>query len=395
MRLRARYRHGVGLCRGAVLGGDLDLEGVRAHRECDGAARLAAGDRGQARSLAHLHCCVGVVHRRGQFHAGDGMGHRGGVGRGARGERADVQRRERAPGTRAARRHQSGQGRVGGLRLLRLRAGYRHGVGLCCGAVLGGDLDLEGVRTHRERDGGARLTAGDRGQARPLAHLHCCVGAVHRRGQFHAGDGIAHRRRVGRGARGERADVQCRERARGARAACRCQSGQGSVVGLRRRREARHRHGVGLRGGAVLGGDLDLEGVRAHRECDGAARRAAGDRGQARPLAHLHRGVGFVDRRGQFHVGSGIGHRDRVGRGARGERADAQRSERARCARAACRRQSGQGRIGGLRLCARYVHGVGLGRAAVLGGDFDLEGVRAHRECDGAARRAAGDRGQA
>ncbi len=207
------------------------------------------------------------------------------------------------------------------------------------------------------------------------------------------GSGIGHRHRVGRGARGEGADAQRSERARGARAACRRQSGQGRIGGLRLR--ARHRHGVGLRGGAVLGGDLDLEGVRAHRECDGAARRAAGDRGQARPLAHLHRGVGFVDRRGQFHVGDGIGHRHRVGRGARGERADAQRSERARGARAARRRQGGQGRVGGLRLRARYVHGVGLGRAAVLGGDLDLEGVRAHRECDGAARRAAGDRGQA
>ncbi len=332
-----------------------------------------------------------MVHRRGQFHAGDGIGHRGGVGRGTRGEGADVQRRERAPGTRAACRHQSGQGRVGGLRLLRLRACHRHGVGLCCGAVLGGDLDLEGVRAHRECDGGARLTAGDRGQARPLAHLHCCVGAVHRRGQFHVGDGIGHRGGVGRGARGEGADVQCRERARGARAACRRQSGQGRVVGLRRRREARHRHGVGLRRGAVLGGDLDRDGVRAHRECDGAARCAAVDRGQARPLAHFHRGVGFVDRRGELHVGSGIGHRHRVGRGARGERADAQRSERARGARAARRRQGGQGRIGGLRLRARHRHGVGLRGAAVLGGDLDLEGVRAHRECDGAARRAAGD----
>ena len=199
---------------------------------------------------------------------------------------------------------------------MRLRARYRHGVGLCRGAVLGGDLDLEGVRAHRERDGAARLTAGDRGQARPLAHLHRGARVVDRRGQLHVGSGIAHRRRVGRGARGEGADVQCRERARGARAACRRQSGQGCVVGLRRRREARHRHGVGLRGGAVLGGDLDVEGVRAHRECDGVARRAAGDRGQARPLAHLHCCVGFVDRRGEFHVGDGIGHRHRVGRGA-------------------------------------------------------------------------------
>ncbi len=115
-----------------------------------------------------------------------------------------------------------------------------------------------------------------------------------------------------------------------------------------------------MRCGAVLGGDLDLEGVRAHRECDGAARRAARDRGEARPLAHLHRGVGFVDRRGELHVGSGIGHRHRVGRGARGEGADAQRSERARGARAARRRQGGQGRVGGLRRC----HGLrSAGRA--------------------------------
>ncbi len=232
-----------------------------------------------------------MVHRRGQLHVGDGIAHRRRVGRGARGERADVQCRERTRGARAACRRQAGKGRVGGLRLLRLRAGHRHGVGLCCGAVLGGDLDLEGVRAHRERDGGARRAARDRGQARPLAHLHCCVGAVHRRGQFHVGDGIGHRGGVGRGTRGEGADVQRRERARGARAACRRQSGQGRVVGLRRRREARHRHGVGLRRGAVLGGDLNVEGVCAHRERDGAARRAAGDRGQARPLAHLHRGA--------------------------------------------------------------------------------------------------------
>ena len=128
------------------------------------------------------------------------------------------------------------------------------------------------------------------------------------------GSGIGHRHRVGRGARGERADAQRSERARGARAARRRQGGQGRVGGLRLR--ARHRHSVGLRCGAVLGGDLDLEGVRAHRERDGAARRAARDRGQARPLAHLHRSVGFVDRWGELHVGYGIGHRHHVGRGA-------------------------------------------------------------------------------
>ena len=295
---------------------------------------------------------------------GDGIAHRGRVGRGARGERADVQCRERARGARAASRRQGGQGRVVGLRRRR-EARHRHGVGLRGGAVLGGDLDRDGVRAHRELDGGARLTTGDRGQVRPLAHFHRSVGFVDRRGQLHVGYGIDHRDRVGRGARGERADAQRRERARGAHAARRRQAGQGRVGG--QRLCARHRHGVGLRGGAVLGGDLDRDGVRAHRECDGGARRAAGDRGQRGPLlAHLHRGVGFVDRRRQFHVGYGIGHVRRVGRGGRGEVADAQRRERARGIRGLGRRQSGQGRVGGLR--RRH----GLRRA----GRADAEGDR-------------------
>ncbi len=189
---------------------------------------------------------------------------------------------------------------------------------------------------------------------------------VHRRGQFHVGSGIGHRHRVGRGARGERADAQRRERARGTRAACRRQSGQGRVGGLCLR--ARYVHGVGLGRGAVLGGDFDRDGVRAHRECDGAARRAAVDRGQARPLAHLHRGVGFVDRRGQFHVGDGIGHVRRVGRGARGEGTDAQRRERARGASGPGRRQSGQGRVGGLR------HGLCRAGRADAEGDRGADG---------------------
>ena len=37
---------------------------------------------------------------------------------------------------------------------------------------------------------------------------------------------------------------------------------------------------------------------------------------------------GVVNRRGDLHVGYGICHRRRVGRGARGERADAKRRER-------------------------------------------------------------------
>ena len=114
--------------------------------------------------------------------------------------------------------------------------------------------------------------------------------------------------------------------------------------------QPRHRHGVGLLRGGVRGGDLDRDGVRAHRELDGGARLTAGDRGQRGPLlAHLHRGAGGRHRRGDLQVRPRVPHRRRVRRGGcrEGRGRERQRRERARRTRVGRRRQGGQVGVGG------------------------------------------------
>ncbi len=115
-------------------------------------------------------------------------------------------------------------------------------------------------------------------------------------------------------------------------------------------RNPRHPHGVGLLRGGVRGGDLDRDGVGAHRELDGGARLTAGDRGQRGPLlAHLHRGAGGGHRRGDLKVRPRVPHRRRVRRGGcrEGRGRERQRREHARRTRVGRRRQGGQGRVGG------------------------------------------------
>ena len=93
---------------------------------------------------------------------------------------------------------------VQGRRQQRPIAGHRHGVGLPEGLVLGRHLDRDDVIARGQRDGRARRAAPHRRQVvRALAHLHGGVSLIHRRGDLHTGDAVAHLRRVTRHARGE------------------------------------------------------------------------------------------------------------------------------------------------------------------------------------------------
>ena len=116
---RPGHGDGIGPLRRAVLGRHLDLDGVGARVQGDGAALRAAGHRGQARALADLdRGLAGGLHRRRQLDVGDAAGHRGGVGEGRLGEgrRAQRERRERPRRARRALRRQGAQVRVGGQR---------------------------------------------------------------------------------------------------------------------------------------------------------------------------------------------------------------------------------------------------------------------------------------
>ncbi len=75
--------------------------------------------------------------------------------------------------------------------------------------------------------------------------------------------------------------------------------------------------GVGLRGGAVLSGDENVDGVVAQVERKAAAGAAGGDAGVAAAVdAHLKRGVAFSDRGRDGHGGGGAQHERCVARGA-------------------------------------------------------------------------------
>ncbi len=372
---------------GRVLGRHPHHERVCAHVQCDRRARRAARHRREIarRPLAHAHRrLAGIRHRRRQFHMRLVGGHRRGVACRRSRECPDAEIRERAGRTRAAARRQRAQVRVRGLRR-RPRDGDRVVLG---GRVLGRHPHHERVRPHVERDCCTRRAARHRCEIarRPLAHAHRRLAGIrHRRRQLHVRLVVRHGRGVARRRSRECPDAEIRERTARTRAAARRQRAQVRVRGLRRYPRDGDRVVLGRR--CVLGRHPHHERVRAHAECDRRARRAARHRCEiARgPLAHPHRGIRVVDRRGELHVGYGIGHVRRVGRGARGERADAQRRERARGARGLGRRQSGQGRVGGL----RRRHGLRRAGRADAEGDRGADGpagVVGGSDCESANR---------
>ena len=112
---------------------------------------------------------------------------------------------------------------------------------------------------------------------------------------------------AGRGARLRVSAAPLWMRAVVAPAALRFQTECPGVALTLRSARARHRHRVGPHR-PVGGRDLDRERVVAHRERNGAARRAARHRGQTRPLADLHRRARIVRRRRQPGVGRAVRH---------------------------------------------------------------------------------------